>query len=94
MFFQVCDTLFSKSKLFCNEVISSAFPTNNLFQTNISEFQVAYTHGNYIFKVNNRNITTRCEICSKLTINFCVFIVKFEHISHLVLVFLLLTLSR
>ena len=32
-----------------------------------------YTHiikvaGNYIFKVNNRNIRTRCEICSKLTI--------------------------
>ena len=46
--------------------------------------------------VNNRNTRTRCEICSKLaiktTINF--FIVKFEHISHLVLVFLLLTLSR
>ena len=25
--------------------------------------------GNYMFKVNNRNIKTRCEICSKLTIN-------------------------
>ena len=24
--------------------------------------------GNYMFKVNNRNIRTRCEICSKLTI--------------------------
>ena len=24
--------------------------------------------GNYIFKVNNRNIRIRCEICSKLTI--------------------------
>ena len=24
--------------------------------------------GNYIFKVNNRNSRTRCEICSKLTI--------------------------
>ena len=23
---------------------------------------------NYLFKVNNRNIRTRCEICSKLTI--------------------------
>ena len=59
--------------------------------------------GNYVFKVNNRNIRTRCEICSKLTIKTperChwrrsgVFIVTFEHISHLVLVFLLLTLSR
>ena len=27
-------------------------------------------------------------------VKFCVFIVNFEHISHLVLVFLLLTLSR
>ena len=24
--------------------------------------------GNYMFKVNNRNTRTRCEICSKLTI--------------------------
>ena len=24
--------------------------------------------GNYIFKVNNRNTRTRCEICSKLAI--------------------------
>ena len=23
--------------------------------------------GNYMFKVNNRNTRTRCEICSKLT---------------------------
>ena len=44
-----------------------------------------------------------CEICSKLTIKTperrhwrCsgVFIVNFEHISHLALVFLLLTLNR
>ena len=61
------------------------------------------TAGNYMFKVNNRNTRTRCEICSKLTIKAPeqrqwrrsgVFIVNFEHISHLVLVFLLLTLSR
>ena len=57
----------------------------------------------YMFKVNNRNTGTRCEICSKLTIKtpkrrywrrFGVFIVNFKHISHLVLVFLLLILSR
>ena len=62
-----------------------------------------YPAGIYLFKVNNRNTRTRCEICSKLTINTPerrqwrrsgVFIVNFEHISHLVLVFLLLTLSR
>ena len=55
--------------------------------------------GNYMFKVTNRNTRARCEICSKLTIKTpegrhwrCsgVFIVKFENISHLILVFLLL----
>ena len=59
--------------------------------------------GNYMFKVNNTNSRTRCEICSKLTIKTPerrhwhrsgVFIVNFEHILQLVLVFLLLTLSR
>ena len=59
--------------------------------------------GNYMFKVNNKNSRTRCKICSKLTIKtpeqrhwFCsgVFIVNFEQIPHLVLLFLLLTLSR
>ena len=58
--------------------------------------------GNYMFRVNNRNTRTRCQICSKLTIKtperrHCrhsgVFIFHFEHISHLVLLFLLLTLS-
>ena len=43
--------------------------------------------GIYLLKVNNRNTRTRCEICSG------VFIVNFEHISHLVLVFLLLALN-
>ena len=57
--------------------------------------------GNYMFKVNNKNTRTRFEICSKLTkktpeLVFCsgVFMVNFEHISHLILVSLLLTLSR
>ena len=27
-----------------------------------------YSTGNYMFKVNNRNTRTRCEICSKATI--------------------------
>ena len=56
----------------------------------------------YFFKVNHRNTTKRCEICSKLTIKTPerrhwdrsgVFIVNFEHISHLFLVLLLLTLN-
>ena len=54
--------------------------------------------GNYMFKVNNRNTRTRCEICSKLTIktpqrrhmrHSGVFIVSFEHISHLSLAHIL-----
>ena len=51
-------------------------------------------------KVKNRNIRKKCEICLKLLITitisrryFGVFIVNFEHISHLFLRFLLLTLN-
>ena len=44
-----------------------------------------------MFKVNNKNTRTRCEICSKVTIK--TFIVNLEHISHFVLVFLLLICS-
>ena len=55
----------------------------------------------YLFKVNYRNKRKRCEICLKLTIKtlerrqrrYGVFIVNFEHISHLFLVFLLKTLT-
>ena len=63
----------------------------------------SFTAYNCMFKVNNRNARTRCQICFKLTIKKkerhkwrCsgVFIVNSEHISHLVLMFLLLTLSR
>ena len=60
----------------------------------------SYQVDNYMFKVNNRNTSLRCEICSKLTIKTPeqrrsgVFIVNFENISHLVLVFPLLTLSK
>ena len=51
----------------------------------------------------NKNKRKRCEICSKLITKTperrhwrrsIVFIVNFEHISHLVLMFLLLALSR
>ena len=62
-----------------------------------------YPASNYMFKVNNRNARTRREISSMLTIKTperrhwdrsSVFIVNVEHISHLVLMFLLFTLSR
>ena len=56
-----------------------------------------------MFKVYSRNTRTRCETCLKLTIKtqerrYChrsgIFIVNFEDISHLALVFLLLILNR
>ena len=59
--------------------------------------------GIYLFKVNNRLTRTLFEICSKLTIKIPerlhwrlsgVFIVNFEDISHIVLVFLLLILIK
>ena len=62
-----------------------------------------YPAGNCTFKVNIRNTRERYERCFKVTIKtpergqWCrsgVFVVNFEHISHLVLVFLLLDLSR
>ena len=49
--------------------------------------------GIYMLKVNNKNTRTRCEICSKLTINIPerrrsgIFIVNSEYISNLALVF-------
>ena len=67
----------------------------------------AFSTNIYLFKVNSRNTRKRCETRTKLTIKTperrqwrrswrrsCVFIVNFEHISHLFLVFLLLTLNK
>ena len=57
----------------------------------------------FLFKVNNRNSKKRCKIYLKLTIKTpewrqwrCsgVFVVNFEHISQLFLLFLLLNLNR
>ena len=55
-----------------------------------------------MFRVNNRNARKRCEICSELTIKTPEwrrrlagdYIINFEHISHLFLMFLLLTFSK
>ena len=57
----------------------------------------------YLFKVTNKNTRKRCEIYSKLTIKTPerrqrrysgVFMVNFEYISQLFLVFLLVTLIK
>ena len=53
---------------------------------------MSFQGGIYLFKVNNGNTRTLCEICSKLTVktrDWCqwrrsdVFINNFEHISHI-----------
>ena len=62
-----------------------------------------YPVGIYVLKVNNSNTRTMCEICSELTRNTPeqryqgrsgVFIVNFQQISPIVLVFLLFTLNK
>ena len=86
---------------YSNCIICFVKQDNQLNVCRTEDFQ--FPAGIYLFKVNNRNTRTTCEICSKLTIKTperCywrssgVFIVNFEHISYLVLVFLLLTLSK
>ena len=61
-----------------------------------------YPFGIYLLRINNGNTRTRCEIFSKLTTKTperrhwhrsAFFIINFERISHLVLLFLLLTLN-
>ena len=44
-----------------------------------------------LFNVNNRNTRTMCKICLKLTIKI---LGNFKQISHIILVFLLFTLSK
>ena len=75
---------------------------NSFFANQYSLIANSSPVGIYLLKVNNRNTRTRCEICSKLAIKTperrywrCsgVSIVNFEHISHLVPAFLLLTLN-
>ena len=59
-----------------------------------------YPVGNYLLKVNNRNTRARCDMFkvnnkdrrTTSVASFCCLVI-FEHISHLVLVFLLLTLN-
>ena len=62
-----------------------------------------FCHFVCLFKVNSRNTRTSWEVCSRLIVKTpdqhhwrcsCIFIVNFEQMPYLVLVFLLVTLSR
>ena len=83
--------------LFLNSLEYSSYKIQPVYKSLVfhHHFLVRIPAGNYKFKVNSGNTRARCEICSKLTIKtlerrYCccsgVFIVSFEHISHLVLV--------
>ena len=69
---------------------------------NLFLVKTIYPANIYLFKINNKNTRKTCEICSKLTTKTAewrhwrrsgVFVINSEHISHLVLVLLLLTLK-
>ena len=94
-----------RKRVFYTCKISNAFLSVScyrlLFITNTSAASIIPA-SSYMSKANNRNTRTRCQICSKLIIKtqerrqWCrsgTFIVNFEHISHLDLVFLLLALN-
>ena len=75
------------------------YPKHEIFLNIHSQFPASI----YLLKVNNRNIRKSCEISSKLTIKTPdrrhwrrtgVFIVDFEHISHLYVLFSFLTLNK
>ena len=89
----------------CDQIRSflTKFRLLQIYWLQLSKWKNCYSPPNIcLFKFNNRNITKRCEICSKLTIKtpkqrhwllFGVFF-NFEHISNLFLVFLMLTFNK
>ena len=99
----ICTQQNSTSCLLYKLYFISAFSccVNALYIFILSRYYIVPA-GIYLLKVNNRNTRTRCKICLKLTIKTPerrhwrrsgVFIVNIEHISHFVIVFLLLTLN-
>ena len=59
---------YSEKQLFKFMEIASLISTNTIIFWVKGKVQTVYPAGNYMFKVNNKSTTTRCEICSKLTI--------------------------
>ena len=90
-------------RIFLVKLVLFAIKSHGRFILCPSPIILSWLFGIYLLKVNNKNTRTRYEICSKLTVKTPerrkwrrsgVIILKFEHISHLVLVFLLLNLSK
>ena len=99
VFFALLDVSYSSSR----QTTFSTVGISMLFFIFFICRSLVNTASNNISKVYNRNTRTRYEISSKLAVKvlercqWCrsgVFIVNFEYILHLVLVFLLFTLSR
>ena len=93
----VSDRLISKQRRWSSTKLRNGYIKEST-ETKLSIFNI-FLAAIYLLKVNNINSRTRCEICSKLTIKTAerrsgVFIVNYEHISHLVLAFLLLTFNK
>ena len=93
------------SSSFCIVIYFKDIPLYKLLSwDNIFKLQntIKFPAGTCLLKLNNGNTRTRCEIFSKLAIKIPerrqwrhsdVFIFNFEHISYLILAFLLLTLN-
>ena len=66
-----------------------------LFSFDLVEMRTGVIPSGINIKINNENIKTMYEICSKLkSKDTLVFIGNFEQISHIALVFSLLTLNK
>ena len=92
--------------LWCTLTFFMEFQSSNLrfyWLSFVKSIRTKRTAHNYLFKVNNEITRTRYESCSKWTTKTLgqrqfswsdIFIINFEHVSCLVLVFLLLTLNK
>ena len=67
--------------------------THLIYDSDLNNGGFCFTVSIYLLKFNNKNTRTSCEICSKLTIKTPEWSHWCQHFSHLVLVFLLLTLN-
>ena len=77
-----------RGSIHCNIQRTKGVNTRNSIHTAVLHEIFNFSAGNYMFKINNRNTGTRCEICSKLIMKiperrYCssVSIVNFEHVN-------------